>query len=251
MLFCKNILLALLTLSFMMPMGYAQENTEHVSSDSLQMIGRGLQSRGNQEFLALACYSANCDTLRFVHIQGQEAIFIGDSIILPEAPSPELKAEALGILITQYFATHQTATSRKKIAEHAEFTFLLTLGVGLIFLFTGPITGTAAIITGLKVGGSMLSVTMLGFQPNFYQYYQGTNEEVKLTDQTGWNWSVKPKTVSPNTFNSMVDQITNGKGSWFNTRAQKEVPNNLIRKIDHKKDQLSVKGVQFFKNSWE
>jgi len=202
-----------------------------VNVSTLKILGRGVESRGTGESLALACTKTKteetgaadtkvdnsestdgCDTLNFVYFKNAtEAYYIGTPIEMPKSSDPKLEKKALKLIIDSYFKKHKPLVTDAKLDKKAKRFFIIAVGGALLIGLLNPVTGALAGITFLKLIGFESLLLILSFNHGIENMLIGGNlHEVKMTDQNGWNWTVEPKKISRHRFGLALDRIMHG-----------------------------------------
>jgi|GEM_PF-2549194 len=221
---------------------------EPVSSNQLRLIGRGIQQRGSTQSLALACYSSpeseaqDCHQARFVlFIDARTAGYIGPTLQVPQAPNLDLQKRADRVWLKDFFQNHESEFSAKRRTR---------MRIGALFVATGILAGVAisggslGVVGGIAVFNGMPLALL--FSADAGQYFVGTASQVSFNDQTGWNWSSRPKHVSQKMFANLVTEIVSAPLSQ--SQLWKRQQYDLVdreQKIIRKKERLSKAGVRF------
>jgi|GEM_PF-2100907 len=188
--------------------------SEDVTSDSLHLIGRGIFDPKHGEALALAFYDGQapssfdvehpCARLRYVYFNVTEhtAKYIGKiypvACAADEATAKELKT-ALKPAKTRYKEYRKIANKRRRFGLLGGlFSGTLSGTVITLGFIPGVTFGTGVLIfTGVAVSGFSL---LMASEKGATLFTPSTNVSTVMMDRNGWNWSSKPKKVSPHAF---------------------------------------------------
>lgn len=180
-----------------------------VRSESVRIVGRGIQNKETGDSLALGCVDQDCSQLRLVRFEAatRQAVFTGQLFFVPKsggvASQKEIKTKIRAInKAYRTFKRNKPEIQRKRILH-------VTLPAMCVFLFctiaAAAIT-KGAIITGtfgLATVGAFGVFSVAMFIVMSRKPLLGTSGVVSkvFADQKGWNWESRPKRVSAQTFN--------------------------------------------------
>jgi hypothetical protein len=181
---------------------------ERVDAQSLKLLGRGIEDRKTKEMIGLACLSEDCTRLRGVHFDANRTNlhYFGPVVKVSSKHATPTASE-----IRRFFRKLNRAKkdTQEKLYEETN----RKLGT---LLFGASSAGTLKILSIIIPAGvspMFIIPVMLG---TFGIVYGLANwgirgkSSIALADQSGWNWSIRPKTVSHHSFISYMHALCNG-----------------------------------------
>lgn len=203
----KYLLLSLI-LSFLQfsyaPSSVASSFFEKASSQNLKILGSGVKDRKTGSVLALACEST-CDQLRFVYFMKNEVYFIGESMSVDVDQDGNPETKKLNRKLRKLKKESQSSF-------HILPRFLTITAAGGLGYYLFGVLSTATI----GWASAPLVATMLLFGVNdFYGFIHSmvNGGVVEMNNQSGWNWSIRPKGMRHKDFANLVLYLMSPPGS--------------------------------------
>lgn len=181
---------------------------ERVDAQSLKLLGRGIEDRKTKQMIGLACLSEDCTQLRGVHFDSNRTNlhYFGPIVKVSSKHDSPTPSE-----IRKFFRKLNRA--KKETQENLYKDTNKKLG---ILLFGASTAGSLKILSIIIPAGMSPMLIIPVILGTFGIVYGLANwgirgkSSIALADQSGWNWSIRPKTVSHHSFVSYMHALTSG-----------------------------------------
>jgi hypothetical protein len=200
---------------------YNPERFQETNIEKIKLYGRGIQDRGTEDMIALACIGnpntpdqiatnePSCDVVRNVYFdqQSQKAYYFGSIILFNLSGNDPTASERKTTL-------KQLAKEFRHFKSKNNDTYYKLFGIG----FATMIGGSLAIIltaTPVAVLGVFVAAVMTGMVTSMYFGILDMSRPVKnsintaMQDQGKWNWTIKPLRRSTKLFRTYLSFMLN------------------------------------------
>lgn len=183
--------------------------SETTLPDQLRLVGRGVQGRGLEQSVALACSNEACSEVRFVYFEGpQQARWIGSAF---EHRIETAKIERL--TVEEYLLEHSTETTTWVGRQQWMSPFLVFIVAPAAVGAAIASGGSSVLVVGALFGPGILLVGGDALVKNLSSKMVSSDQTESFTiskGEMGWNWSSQPSEISAKRFAKLVTLLEAG-----------------------------------------
>lgn len=191
---------------------------ERVTDPQIKLLGKGFAGRKSREVISIACVGEdqgttekNCETLRFVHIlNSSEVYYIGPAFktnLVNKRGKPTSQSKQLKKAMKNLDDEVRNRRMRTTLSMYVSI-----VGIGAFSAVSGIFWPFGALLGVFVIAGAgQIDLIHIFDITNPIQNVMGKST-TQVQNQDGWNWGIKPKTISEKSFQNALLLLESPRG---------------------------------------
>jgi hypothetical protein len=187
----------------------ASSNTsDPVLSDTLRLVGRGIQNRSTQDSIALACIgpenpqtlARSCTKVRYVYFRSidKTTTYFGKTISVKSLDGEPTEAD-LKALLSKMKKEFKAYLSEKHHTGVKRGVGAMAIGIAGVYTISA-----ATLLIAAPAGAAALICLIISDRPVLSGASDNTSA---ISNRDGWSWSARPKSISDRRFLELKNYI--------------------------------------------